>query len=88
MTARYNALMNAQNELRKAELNLQNMQTTLARVTRSYAVGSASARELETAQYNASSAEYTVKLDQYALQSAYFTYLAGRDGLAGAGAAS
>ena len=88
MTARYNALINAQNELRKAELNLQNMQTTLARVTRSYAVGAASARELETAQYNASSAEYTVKLDQYALQSAYFTYLAGRDGLAGAGMAA
>ncbi len=88
MTVRYNALINAQNELRKAELNLQNMQTTLARVTRSYAVGAASARELETAQYNASSAEYTVKLDQYALQSAYFTYLAGRDGLAGAGMAA
>lgn len=88
MQARYNDLLNAQNELRKAELNLQNLQTTLARVTRSYASGASSARELETAQYQASAAEYTVKLDQYALQSAYFTYLAGRDGLAGASTAS
>ena len=86
MTARYNAVLSAQNELRKAELNLQNMQTTLGRVTRSYAAGAASARDLEDAQYSASVAEYTVKLDRYALQSAYFTYLAGRDGLAGSSA--
>lgn len=88
MTARYNAVLSAQNELRKAELNLQNMQTTLGRVTRSYAAGAASARDLEDAQYSASAAEYTVKLDRYALQSAYFTYLAGRDGLAGGSSAS
>lgn len=86
MTARYNAVLSAQNELQKAELNLQNMQTTLGRVTRSYAAGAASARDLEDAQYSASAAEYTVKLDRYALQSAYFTYLAGRDGLAGGSA--
>lgn len=86
MTARYNAVLSAQNELRKAELNLQNQQTTLGRVTRSYAAGAASARDLEDAQYSASAAEYTVKLDRYALQSAYFTYLAGRDGLAGGSA--
>lgn len=86
MTARYNAVLSAQNELQKAELNLQNMQTTLGRVTRSYAAGAASARDLEDAQYSASAAEYTVKLDRYALQSAYFTYLAGRDGLAGSSA--
>ena len=86
MTARYNAVLSAQNELQKAELNLQNQQTTLGRVTRSYAVGAASARDLEDAQYSASAAEYTVKLDRYALQSAYFTYLAGRDGLAGSSA--
>lgn len=88
MTARYNAVLSAQNELRKAELNLQNMQTTLGRVTRSYAAGAASARDLEDAQYSASAAEYTVKLDRYALQSAYFSYLAGRDGLAGGSSAS
>ena len=86
MTARYNAVLSAQNELQKAELNLQNQQTTLGRVTRSYAAGAASARDLEDAQYSASAAEYTVKLDRYALQSAYFTYLAGRDGLAGSSA--
>ena len=86
MTARYNAVLSAQNELQKAELNLQNQQTTLGRVTRSYAAGAASARDLEDAQYSASVAEYTVKLDRYALQSAYFTYLAGRDGLAGSSA--
>ena len=86
MTARYNAVLSAQNELRKAELNLQNMQTTLGSVTRSYAAGVASARDLEDAQYSASTAEYTVKLDRYALQSAYFSYLAGRDGLAGSSA--
>lgn len=86
MTARYNAVLSAQNELQKAELNLQNQQTTLGRVTRSYAAGAASARDLEDAQYSASAAEYTVKLDRYALQSAYFTYLAGRDGLAGGSA--
>ena len=88
MTARYNAVLSAQNDLRKAELNLQNMQTTLGRVTRSYAAGAASARDLEDAQYSASAAEYTVKLDRYALQSAYFSYLAGRDGLAGGSSAS
>lgn len=86
MTARYNAVLSAQNELRKAELNLQNQQTTLGRVTRSYAAGAASARDLEDAQYSAAAAEYTVKLDRYALQSAYFSYLAGRDGLAGSSA--
>ena len=86
MTARYNAVLSAQNELQKAELNLQNQQTTLGRVTRSYAAGAASARDLEDAQYSASTAECTVKLDRYALQSAYFTYLAGRDGLAGSSA--
>lgn len=86
MTARYNAVLSAQNELRKVELNLQNQQTTLGRVTRSYAAGAASARDLEDAQYSASAAEFTVKLDRYALQSAYFTYLAGRDGLAGGSA--
>lgn len=88
MTARYNAVLSAQNDLRKAELNLQNMQTTLGRVTRSYAAGAASARDLEDAQYSASAAEYTVKLDRYALQSTYFSYLAGRDGLAGGSSAS
>ena len=55
-------------------------------LARSYAAGAASARDLEDAQYSAAAAEYTVKLDRYALQSAYFSYLAGRDGLAGSSA--
>ncbi len=88
MTSRYNALRNAQNELQKAELQLQNLQATEERTSRSYAAGSASARELESAQYQRAAAEYTVKLDRYAVQSAYFTYLAGRDGLAGSSTAS
>lgn len=88
MTSRYNALRNAQNELQKAELQLQNLQATEERTSRSYAAGSASARELESAQYQRVAAEYTVKLDRYAVQSAYFTYLAGRDGLAGSSTAS
>lgn len=88
MTSRYNALRNAQNELQKAELQLQNLQATEERTSRSYAAGSASARELESAQYQRAAAEYTVKLDRYAVQSAYFTYLAGRDGLAGSSTTS
>lgn len=83
MTSRYNALLSAQSELQKAELQLQNQKTSEERTSRSYAAGSASARELEAAQYQTEAAEYTVKLDRYAVQSAYFAYLAGRDGLAG-----
>lgn len=85
MTEKYNALLSAKNSYDQSMLNLQNAQETLAATTRSVNVGTASQRELETAQYNASAAEINTQIAKYALQQSYFTYCSYRDGLAGQG---
>jgi hypothetical protein len=88
MTYLYNALLTAQNELLKQQLDELNLTETFEQVTRSYAAGSASARELENAQFNLESSKLSTELKKYALQSAYFTYISYRDGLAGTGTSS
>lgn len=85
MTSVYNALLTAQNELLKQQLDEMNLTETLNQVTRSYQTGSASLRELESAQFNLESSKLNTELKKYALQSAYFTYISYRDGLAGTG---
>ena len=85
MTSVYNALLTAQNELLKQQLDELNLTETLNQVTRSYQTGSASLRELESAQFNLESSKLNTELKKYALQSAYFTYISYRDGLAGTG---
>ena len=85
MTSVYNALLTAQNELLKQQLDEMNLTETLNQVTRGYATGSNSARELESAQFNLESSKLNTELKKYALQSAYFTYISYRDGLAGTG---
>ena len=85
MTSVYNSLLTAQNELLKQQLDEMNLTETLNQVTRSYAYGSASQRELESAQFNLESSKLNTELKKYALQSAYFTYISYRDGLAGTG---
>jgi len=83
MTSKYNALITAQNDLVKQQLQEANMLETLDKVTRGYATGANSQRELESAQFNYDTAKLNTRLKQYALQAAYFTYISYRDGLAG-----
>ncbi len=83
MTSKYNALITAQNDLVKQQLQEANMLETLDKVTRGYATGANSQRELESAQFNYDTAKLNTQLKQYALQAAYFTYISYRDGLAG-----
>ncbi|MBR1856209.1 MAG: TolC family protein [Oribacterium sp.] len=85
MTSVYNSLLTAQNELLKQQLDEMNLTETLNQVTRGYAAGSNSARELENAQFNLEASKLNTELKKYALQSAYFTYISYRDGLAGTG---
>ena len=88
MTAKYNALLEAQNNYAKQQLNELNLLKTLDKTNRSYALGSSSQRDLETATYNYNSAVINTQLMKYNMQSAYFTYISYRDGLAGSGSAS
>lgn len=88
MTAKYNALIEAENTYAKQQLNEMNLQRTLEKTTRSYALGSASLRELEAANYDYNSAVINTQLKKYAMQGAYFTYISYRDGLAGSGSGS
>ncbi|ETP71431.1 hypothetical protein UYO_2626 [Lachnospiraceae bacterium JC7] len=88
ITAKYNALLEAQNNYAKQQLNEQNLLRTLDKTNRSYALGSASLRELETAGYNYNSAVINTQLMKYNMQGAYFTYISYRDGLAGSGSGS
>lgn len=85
MTSKYNALIEAENTYAKQQLNEMNLKRTLEKMTRSYALGSASLRELETANYDYDSAVINTQLKKYAMQGAYFTYISYRDGLAGSG---
>jgi outer membrane protein TolC len=85
MTSAYNALLTAKNSYDQALLKSQNAKESLAATERSVAVGAASARDLEDARYNASAEEINVSLSKYAMQKAYFSYCAYRDGLAGQG---
>lgn len=85
MTSVYNALLTAQNELLKQQLDELNLTETLNQTTRGYATGTTSLRELENAQFNLESSRLNTELKKYALQSAYFTYISYRDGLAGTG---
>jgi len=85
MTSVYNSLLTAQNELLKQQLDEMNLTETLNQVTRGYATGSNSVRELENAQFNLEASKLNTELKKYALQSAYFTYISYRDGLAGTG---
>ena len=88
MTAKYNALLEAQNNYAKQQLSELNLLKTLDKTNRSYALGSSSLRDLETATYNYNSAVINTQLMKYNMQSAYFTYISYRDGLAGSGSAS
>ena len=85
MTAKYNALITAQNSFAKQQLNEMSLMETYMKVQRGYATGASSLRELETAQYDYESAVINTQLKKYALQGAYFTYISYRDGLAGSG---
>ncbi len=85
MTAKYNALLNAENEYVKKQLQEKNMLDTLDKVTRGFATGANSQREVENAQFNYDTAKINTELAQYALKGAYFTYISYRDGLAGSG---
>ncbi len=88
MTAKYNALLEAQNNYAKQQLSELNLLKTLDKTNRSYALGSSSLRDLETATYNYNSAVINTQLMKYNMQSAYFTYISYRNGLAGSGSAS
>lgn len=83
MTARYQNLLQAENTVKQQQLASSNAAAALARVTRTYAVGTSSLRDLEKAQYNADTAAIDASLSSYALAEAYYTYLAGLNGLAG-----
>lgn len=83
MTAKYNALVNAENDYVKKQLQERNMLETLDKVTRGFATGANSQREVETAQFNYDIAKINTELAQYAIKAAYFTYISYRDGLAG-----
>ncbi len=85
ITAKYNALLEAQNNYKKQQLNELNLLKTLDKTNRSYALGSSSMRELETANYNYNSAVINTQIMKYNMQGAYFTYISYRDGLAGSG---
>lgn len=84
----YNALINAKNDYAKAQLQESNLNETLAQTQRAFTAGTASQRELEAAQYNASAQTINTALSKYALQKSYFSYLATRDGLAGGSASA
>ncbi|OON88344.1 hypothetical protein BXO88_00695 [Oribacterium sp. C9] len=88
ITAKYNALLEAQNNYKKQQLNELNLLKTLDKTNRSYALGSSSMRELETANYNYNSAVINTQIMKYNMQGAYFTYISYRDGLAGSGSGS
>ncbi len=85
MLARFQALQQARNSLNQAMLALSNNNETLAKVQLNYSLGSASARNLESAQYGADVARLNAQIADYNLAMAYYDYLAGKNGLASAG---
>ncbi len=82
MISRSQSLRQAQNALAQAQLSQSNTESTLAKVQRNYSVGSASARDLENAQYAADTAALATKISEYSLAAAYYDYLAAVNGLA------
>ncbi len=82
MISRSQAVRQAQNALAQAQLSQSNAENTLQKVQRNHDVGSASARDLENAQYAADTASLSTKMAEYSLATAYYDYVAAVNGLA------
>ncbi len=82
MISRSQAVRQAQNALAQAQLSQSNAENTLQKVQRNHDVGSASARDLENAQYAADTAALSTKMAEYSLATAYYDYVAAVNGLA------
>ncbi len=82
MISRSQAVRQAQNALAQAQLSQSNAENTLQKVQRNHNVGSASARDLENAQYAADTASLSTKMAEYSLATAYYDYVAAVNGLA------
>lgn len=82
MRSRYQAVQQSRNALTQAGLTEENARAAYEKAERSYQVGGISQRELEAAEYARDSAETGRVLAEYSLASAYYDYLAGRDGIA------
>lgn len=82
MISRSQAVRQARNSLAQAQLTQSNAENTLQKVQRNCNVGSASARDLEDAQYTADTAALSTKIAEYSLATAYYDYVAAVNGLA------
>lgn len=85
LKGKYEMLLNAGAECEQQKLNISNLQETYEKTQRNYALGSASAREVETAQYNLESSVISGQMKEYELTQAYLEYQAAVNGLASAG---
>ena len=82
MTSKFRAVTEAQATCTQDDLNVGNLQNTYDKTARSFALGSASERELETAQYNLDMAKISQQKNDYALAQAYLNYQNAANGLA------
>lgn len=82
---KYQTVMDAKTKCSQQALNVSNLANTLQVTSRNYELGSASARELETAQYQYDQAQLTAQMNAYSLTQTYLTYQAAVKGLASTG---